>query len=94
MAWRGLVGAESDRLLGHAMDKSEVRDLIGKHGTDLALSRMRLELSYFAAEVFSDVGQELLVVGHVLGSDRVTGASPVNRRRALTTVRRPTLIMG
>jgi hypothetical protein len=58
------------------MDKNEVRELISRYGTDPALSRMRLELSYFAAEVFNDAGQELHVVGHVLGSDRVTGASP------------------
>jgi hypothetical protein len=58
------------------MDKNEVRELIGKYGTDPALSRVRLELSYLAAEVFSDAGKELHVAGHVLGSDRVTGASP------------------
>ncbi len=58
------------------MDKNEARELISKYGTDPALSRMRLELSYFAAEVFNDAGQELHLVGYVLGPDRVSGASP------------------
>lgn len=41
-----------------------------------ALQRQRRELAQFCAKTFTRVGAELHVVGHVLGSDRVQGASP------------------
>ena len=43
---------------------------------DSAQIAIRGELAKFTAETFSRVGEELHVVGHIFGSDRVSGASP------------------
>ena len=43
---------------------------------DDKLRRCRAELAQFASETFSAAGQELHVVGHIVGSDRVDGTSP------------------
>lgn len=42
--------------------------------TDAVLARMGL--ARFTATIFREVGTELLVMGHVLGSDRRNGLSP------------------
>ncbi len=44
--------------------------------TDRVQVNMRFDLAMFTAETFSRVGDELHVVGHIVGPDRVNGASP------------------
>lgn len=44
--------------------------------SDAVQIKSRFDLAKFTADTFSRVGEELHVVGHVFGSDRVSGASP------------------
>ena len=55
---------------------SEIPDIIRHAGTAPQLVEVRSDLARFAADVFATVGGELHVVGHIIGSDRVTGSSP------------------
>lgn len=51
-------------------------DAIRLAAADEALVASRAALARFAAETFSTTGHELHVLGHIIGSDRVAGASP------------------
>jgi hypothetical protein len=43
---------------------------------DKALCNLRNELAEFTAETFSRLGEELLAIGHIFGTDRKNGLSP------------------
>ncbi len=47
-----------------------------KAAADQTQTTARNELAKFTAETFTQVGEELHAVGHIFGSDRISGASP------------------
>jgi hypothetical protein len=51
-------------------------DTISLAANDKKLRKQRGELAHFSSEIFLSVGNELHVLGHVVGSDRIDGASP------------------
>lgn len=53
-----------------------IPDIIRRAGKDPRLVECRANLARFAASVFATVGRELRAVGHIIGPDRVTAASP------------------
>ena len=57
-------------------DIKEIKDAIQTASGDPELRMLRSKLALFTAEIFSTVGEELHVVGHVLGTDRKNGLSP------------------
>jgi hypothetical protein len=59
-----------------AEQPNDIPDLIRRSGRDSRLVECRANLARFAAIVFATVGRELHVVGHIIGSDRVTRSSP------------------
>lgn len=58
------------------MRTEEAVAIIDKAAANSALVLMRRELLSFTVKVFSEVGEELHVVGHIFGPDRTNGASP------------------
>ena len=54
----------------------DIRDTIRLASKDDSLAKIRSELAHFAAETFSDAGQELHVLGSLIGSDRADSVSP------------------
>src|SRR5258708_6128571 len=52
------------------------RDTFSLAAKDEELKKNRSELAHFSADMFLVVGTELHVLGHIIGSDRVEGASP------------------
>ena len=57
------------------MSVEDVQRQIHAAAEDRAQVAMRSELARFAAQLLSDVGEELHVIGHIIGSDRVRGVS-------------------
>lgn len=57
-------------------DVSEIKKRIEISANDAALISQRIELARCAAKALDDTGNRLMVLGHVVGDDRVTGASP------------------
>jgi hypothetical protein len=55
---------------------AEYKELVRRAGRDVELAKQRADLARFAADVLGSVGQELHVVGDILGADRMTGLSP------------------
>ena len=51
------------------------RESIVAAATDELLKACRRDLAQFSAEQFLEVGKELHVLGHIIGSDRKTGSS-------------------
>lgn len=54
----------------------DVLEAIRHSVEDPSLVTCRTELAHFAADTFAAVGRELHTIGHIIGSDRVTGSSP------------------
>jgi len=57
------------------MDLAEVKRIVTEEGLTPQLKTLRLELAGYSAGVFTDVGTQLHVSGHLLGDGRVTGRS-------------------
>jgi hypothetical protein len=53
-----------------------VAEAIRRAAKNKALAKRRHKLAHFAAQTFKDVGIELHMSGHIVGSDRVRGVSP------------------
>jgi hypothetical protein len=53
--------------------KQSPTDVIRAAAADLLLIRLRTELACFAADCFFSTGEELHVLGHIVGPDRATG---------------------
>ncbi|MGE0295018.1 MAG: hypothetical protein AB7P97_21940 [Hyphomonadaceae bacterium] len=58
-----------------------VRGKVEAASRDAALILQRYQLARFAAKTCIDAGRELHLVGHFVGSDRVSGASPFGHGR-------------
>jgi hypothetical protein len=52
------------------------KEAISASAKDEALSVCRYDLARFCSAIFSEVGKELHVLGHILGTDRLQGVSP------------------
>src|SRR5690242_276509 len=57
-------------------DPRSVAETIRRAAKNKALARRRHKLAHFAAQTFKNVGIELHVFGHIVGSDRARRVSP------------------
>ena len=57
-------------------DIEEIRIAVSAAALDPKLVTIRKDLSLFASGVFSDVGTQLHVAGHIIGTDQKEGKSP------------------
>lgn len=57
-------------------DHDKWSQIARKGAADQAQTAARKELAKFTAQTFTQVGDELHAVGHIIGGDRVSGASP------------------
>ena len=55
---------------------TEITEIIRRAASDRSLKRHRRQLARSSAKTFLEVGNELHVVGHVIGSDRIRNVSP------------------
>src|SRR5258708_3428464 len=55
---------------------AEVTATMRSAATDRKVKRLRRTLALASAKTFSDVGDELHLAGHIIGSDRLLGISP------------------
>ena len=60
----------------HGKPTQELRDTIQLAAKDDSLIRLRTELAHFTAETFSCLGQEIHLLGHLIGPDPADGPSP------------------
>lgn len=57
-------------------DASEFKNRVELAATDPVLIAQRVELGRHASKVLADTGHRLMILGHIVGNDRVSGASP------------------
>ena len=61
----------------HGKPMQDLTETIRLAARDDSLTKLRGELAHFTAETFSCVGQEIHLLGHLIGSDRADGLSPL-----------------
>ncbi len=59
-----------------AKSTQDTREAVRLAATDDSLTKLRSDLAHFTAETLSRTGQELHMMGHLIGSDRADGLSP------------------
>ena len=58
------------------LDLQRIKETIHSATRDASLVKLRFELAQFVAETFASTGEELQLLGHIVGSDRKDGLSP------------------
>jgi hypothetical protein len=68
------TSSRTDKMAKH--EEPEGLEVFRRATEDLRLAKRRRALARFSTNIFSGAGNELHLIGHIIGTDRVSGASP------------------